>query len=191
MRGATSWFRQIVHCWEISIHAPRAGRDKRLLRDQKAFGQFQSTRPVRGATAARRRWPLTIVFQSTRPVRGATRAGELAGGTVGISIHAPRAGRDTDFSRGYAEMWTFQSTRPVRGATTSGTSRIRPLGFQSTRPVRGATRNPQTVESKRKISIHAPRAGRDSTASMQRWIALHFNPRAPCGARPGCQNRTQ
>ena len=35
------------------------------------------------------------------------------------------------------------------------------------------------------ISIHAPLAGRDTAPSPLRSAATHFNPRAPCGARPG------
>ena len=34
------------------------------------------------------------------------------------------------------------------------------------------------------ISIHAPRAGRDDTPSARIPASCHFNPRAPCGARP-------
>ena len=35
----------------------------------------------------------------------------------GVSIHAPRAGRDTGAFGKYQIMPEFQSTRPVRGAT--------------------------------------------------------------------------
>ena len=58
----------------------------------------------------------------------------------GISIHAPRAGRDDTGGRYTVIVDLFQSTRPVRGATDVFTV---PPGlfpqFQSTRPVRGAT----------------------------------------------------
>ncbi len=57
--------------------------------------QFQSTRPVRGATYLNKLDHLVKEFQSTRPVRGAT-------------------------SVRHCGMMTgsgFQSTRPVRGAT--------------------------------------------------------------------------
>ena len=56
--------------------------------------------------------------------------------------------------------------------------------FQSTRPLRGATKLAAIVAGDRLISIHAPLAGRDRscwTPAAQSW---HFNPRAPCGARP-------
>ena len=56
--------------------------------------------------------------------------------------------------------------------------------FQSTRPVRGATRGHLPTHSQRRVSIHAPRAGRDMSVSRMRISGNRFNPRAPCGARP-------
>ena len=56
-------------------------------------------------------------FQSTRPMRGATREGLLLVRHVGISIHAPHAGRDRTHEIHRAREAQFQSTRPMRGAT--------------------------------------------------------------------------
>ena len=57
----------------ISIHAPRAGCDPTHTDFSSALWEFQSTHPVRGATAQlsdqARPWSS---FQSTHPVRGAT-----------------------------------------------------------------------------------------------------------------------
>ena len=57
------------------------------------------------------------------------------------------------------------------------------LAFQSTHPVRGATivafERFQVVP----ISIHAPRAGCDSTSAFCFRLIPHFNPRTPCGVR--------
>ena len=122
-----------------------------------------------------------------------------------ISIHAPRAGRDLrqvavrfghgDFNprapcgarlangKQQAITDTFQSTRPVRGATAGFRPEISSSRFQSTRPVRGATRRLRMLRQSVPISIHAPRAGRDSTTLKARSGRCHFNPRAPCGAR--------
>ena len=57
----------------------------------------------------------------------------------GISIHAPRAGRDDLTGDTIAPEDLFQSTRPVRGATQRLENAAQYNGFQSTRPVRGAT----------------------------------------------------
>ena len=58
-----------------------------------------------------------IQFQSTRPMRGATDAVELPGYTYPISIHAPHAGRDLSETAAWDTELLFQSTRPMRGAT--------------------------------------------------------------------------
>ena len=105
----------------ISIHAPRAGCDDSfdvLLTTSRNFNPrtpcgvrllaawrrrrgslFQSTHPVRGATAAiSTQSPRRTRFQSTHPVRGATASmPSLSSSTV-----------------------RFQSTHPVRGATRGG-----------------------------------------------------------------------
>ena len=56
----------------VSIHAPHAGCD----RERTADGRRRDT------------------FQSTRPMRGATAADEVRLCAGGVSIHAPHAGRD-------------------------------------------------------------------------------------------------
>ena len=55
--------------------------------------------------------------------------------------------------------------------------------FQSTHPVRGATKHLTWNDRLKIISIHAPRAGCDVTASLSWLRARHFNPRTPCGVR--------
>ena len=60
-----------------------------------ARSRFQSTLPVRGATGGYQIIRRTQKFQSTLPVRGATDTGLVdLFGTIIISIHAPRAGSD-------------------------------------------------------------------------------------------------
>ena len=127
--------------YDISIHAPRVGRD---------VGKPVGGKPVNG-------------FQSTRPVWGATGDVHVRGLGQSISIHAPRVGRDAIALTSYSKAKTnfnprapcgarrslsviikpskgFQSTRPVWGATVSTQADIsRANLFQSTRPVWGAT----------------------------------------------------
>ena len=55
--------------------------------------------------------------------------------------------------------------------------------FQSTRPARGATSNMLADPDYYKVSIHAPRAGRDGGGGHAYAAARGFNPRAPRGAR--------
>ena len=100
---------------------------------------FQSTRPVRGATWDSMLYNVPGLFQSTRPVRGATLTLRGMVKRLQISIHAPRAGRDSPFCGCNSGCGGFQSTRPVRGATGSHHVPHPTLRFQSTHPVRGAT----------------------------------------------------
>ena len=55
--------------------------------------------------------------------------------------------------------------------------------FQSTRPARGATSGKVVYHPQVRISIHAPREGRDLKRHNARARRRNFNPRAPRGAR--------
>ena len=101
---------------------------------------FQSTRPVRGATAGlvgHRKDPRDFNPRAPCGARQADRT--CAGEQHYISIHAPRAGRDAYFS-------------PVWGGSP----------YFNPRAPCGARRHVwQYADGKHIISIHAPRAGRD------------------------------
>ena len=82
------------------------------------------------------------------------------------------------------------------------------IAFQSTRPVWGATLKRDLIHVSQRISIHAPRVGRDRYSPVflhclrisihaprvgrdlanlpKTQSSCYFNPRAPCGARPQC-----
>ena len=122
---------------------------------------FQSTRPMRGATAI----PIGL-FRRLRVSIHAPHAGrdlccEEACGKHGVSIHAPHAGRDVTVAL-YKRLTK---------------------GFQSTRPMLGATREDQQSAVRMAVSIHAPHAGRDISRRRIVHLRACFNPRAPCGAR--------
>ena len=96
LRGATAVSVRVAADVAISTHAPLAGRDQagRLFVGRRL--EFQPTRPLRGATITQalakvREW----VFQPTRPLRGATRPARQEILCLGISTHAPLAGRDS------------------------------------------------------------------------------------------------
>ena len=98
VRGATLGGFFGCHYFAVSIHAPRAGRDRRSGIALAIIRRFQSTRPVRGATASILAVFDYKMFQSTRPVRGATDRETDRVSTTTVSIHAPRAGRDFSIS---------------------------------------------------------------------------------------------
>ena len=128
--------------FQISTHAPLAGRDQDRAPAYTTDKTFQPTRPLRGATLTffLMRRPQNL-FQPTRPLRGATVILWLT-----------------------AKSYLFQPTRPLRGATPSGaTVVVKGDLFQPTRPLRGATAIPTGAKAAQKrISTHAPLAGRDA-----------------------------
>ena len=130
------------------------------------------------------RLTLCMSFQSTLPVRGATAVSSRACATVGISIHAPRAGSDRGQLRTRLQARDFNPRSPCgerRKISRTASDRFR---FQSTLPVRGATDNPSASSPAQKISIHAPRAGSDGEKGHPGLSLGDFNPRSPCGERP-------
>ena len=145
-------------------------------------------------------------FQSTRPLRGATALLGINAVVLSISTHAPLAGRDTSTLPSCSTPAEFQPTRPLRGATSvrrfaglrlkhfnprapcgarliAGSTRQSTAEFQPTRPLRGATRHGAGVPRAGGISTHAPLAGRDQALRPRKTHTDYFNPRAPCGAR--------
>ena len=123
----------------VSIHAPRAGRDSGKIARKSATFSFQSTRPVRGATG---------VTSSPHHVSS-------------VSIHAPRAGRDSLRNTAWSVSLCFNPRAPCGARPFAAKISDGYAEFQSTRPVRGATPASRHGYGRGGVSIHAPRAGRD------------------------------
>ncbi len=126
---------------ELSCFNPRAPYGARLATylPPEHTEEFQSTRPVRGATYDDWRAVYVDKFQSTRPVRGATNGGITAQPQIDVSIHAPRTGRDQRRDHSTAADRCFNPRAPygARPVKDEAFAALKP--FQSTRPVRGAT----------------------------------------------------
>ena len=174
--------RTAVRCFNprAPCGARRYTRSRVLLR-----WAFQSTRPMRGATASRTSNCCALAeFQSTRPMRGATAVCVCGGNFRMVSIHAPHAGRDILLL--FPVVLRYVSIHaPHAGRDLGYTSTVSRVSmFQSTRPMRGATDDTPPRQQRRAVSIHAPHAGRDDRTGILRQSSARFNPRAPCGARP-------
>ena len=101
-------------------------------------------------------------FQSTRPVWGATFAQQLLTFKAAISIHAPRVGRDLTPQTALAYMLDISIHAPRVGRdAVYDYLHDKQVEFQSTRPVWGATQAVAHHGQLFDISIHAPRVGRD------------------------------
>ena len=172
-------------------------------------GAFQSTRPLRGATATTTSSVVHALFQPMRPLRGATPAGQLP--FMRQPYFNPRApcGARPFLPTRQCLPKEFQPTRPLRGATAKLLTTLLPLVFQPTRPLRGATtflpdslilidisthaplagRDTETVHKSgyTSISTHAPLAGRDVSWGWFSPYYLEFQPTRPLrGATYSC-----
>jgi len=122
------------------------------------------------------------MFQSTRPARGATCAVLFNGGGGGVSIHAPRAGRDSQKSK-HKEHEHVSIHAPRAGRDLRSAARCAGTGVSIHAPRAGRDNGKPHPQRRRKVSIHAPRAGRDKDVDAVAPDKNGFNPRAPRGAR--------
>ncbi len=159
-RGATVFppVRTAPDCG-FNPRAPRGARRRRATSICQGF----NPRAPRGARRRSTRDDVCAKFQSTRPARGATPAPRQQPAAACFKPRAPWGARPTAPWRGHP-AWVFQSTRPARGAT---------IRFSRVRRRR-----------RRRVSIHAPRAGRDRAARANA-IVMRFNPRARGGRDSG------
>ena len=94
MRGATLCDLSLLGCGGVSIHAPHAGRDRRVLRGSSRQRRFNPRAPCGARLNLHLPRCFACKFQSTRPMRGATVRVRDCRLLDGVSIHAPHAGRD-------------------------------------------------------------------------------------------------
>ena len=184
VRGATFCRASI---WLLSPHFnPRSpcGERPNLAPFLSSSFVFQSTLPVRGATIIRCVVNLhRLRFQSTLPVRGATCRLYRDAQRFAISIHAPRAGSDTQLRRADRQKGHFNPRSPCGerhldsiGSTKRYISIHAPRAGSDTNATAGYLTAPV-------ISIHAPRAGSDHISIVLSSCNVYFNPRSPCGER--------
>ena len=115
-------------------------------------------------------------FQSTRPMRGATHATAYVVHVADVSIHAPHAGRDFHGRRVHRGNQCFNPRAPCGARPASALSSAKVVRFQSTRPMRGATRPAHQTHHPPRVSIHAPHTGRDLVGvedTVCREVSIH------------------
>ena len=123
---------------------------------------------MRGATEPERKQNLETSISIHAPRAGRDSGLIREGFYLRISIHAPRAGRDIDVPELVLTI-RISIHAPRAGRDLNEYDITEHLKkFQSTRPVRGATELWDLSGLYEKISIHAPRAGRDK-GSLRSW----------------------
>ena len=171
---------RVTGTFPISIHPPRAGRDRAVVLDCDAH-RCISIHPPRAGRDEVSTMAIHSAgrFQSTRPVRGGT-FGLFDRGLAGaISIHPPRAGRD--FHNILHLPGSPISIHPPR-AGRDGYSRNDCTHSDYFNPPAPCGAGPGWITAKLTsdfISIHPPRAGRDFAAPPIRGAALSFQSTRP------------
>ncbi len=191
------------YLWDwISTHAPHAGSDTTSIRPMAACPNFNSRSPCRERPLVAGKEMLLLLFQSTLPLRGATAAAILKIHRLPISIHAPHAGSDHTGGSA-ASFCRYFNPRPQCGERQSTLcADIKSVVFQPTLPMRGATGpvefpnltvgnfNPRSPCGERHrsiadvripvgISTHAPHAGSDEGVTAFVDKAGRFQPTLP------------
>ena len=147
----------------ISIHALLAESDVAPSSWLRGIKIFQSTLSLRRATFRSFRANRCPKFQSTLSLRRATTLMVAEQEGQQISIHALLAESDTT------------QFPPLIGVSE----------FQSTLSLRRATATVHVADGQREISIHALLAESDDGPCQWGRGPQDFNPRSPCGERPG------
>ena len=140
---------------------------------------FQSTHPLRGATAVVSCFITDTGFQSTHPLRGATEREERLNALRAISIHAPLAGCDPVLSDLRRRQFDFNPRTPCGVRLKKEEDAAAYEAFQSTHPLRGATSFSWSLSCSHLISIHAPLAGCDVEHTYYRTDEYTFQSTHP------------
>ena len=161
LRGTTLVVGHAIHAGIISIHVPLAGHDDVDFGAHVVRIHFNPRAPC-GARPQPSSRPFSGRISIHVPLAGHDDLGHRHSGHIAISIHVPLAGHDGDYAL-FAGGNIISIHVPLAGHDDIYTlGRDAATGFQSTCPLRG------------------------TTFWRLFWdlrFFLHFNPRAPCGAR--------
>ena len=139
LRGATRAEQCVVRRFDISIHAPLAGRDGQARAHRAAEEHFNPRAPcgARRLHPAAPRGDQRISIHA--PLAGRDRRRGQGFPCLHISIHAPLAGRDQASTTGRSKSGNFNPRAPCGARPYCFLRSSTLIPFQSTRPLRGAT----------------------------------------------------
>ena len=172
-----------VGAMAISIHAPHAGSDPGLPPGCAFLPGFQSTLPMRGATAVNRCPQLMVFISIHAPHAGSDTIDPDTPFTAEISIHAPHAGSDLHGHFPDHVDDDFNPRSPCGERRGSPGYLVRDYNFNPRSPCGERQLNNAMRDLHTQISIHAPHAGSDTPTPSWESGTPYFNPRSPCGER--------
>ena len=123
-------------------------------------------------------------FQSTLPLRGATAAKEKFAESQTISIHAPLTGSDGPATSILCPWRNFNPRSPYGERPRFHFLPVSFILISIHAPLTGSDPSVSINTGSGKISIHAPLTGSDGTVLIMLYSGWNFNPRSPYGERP-------
>ena len=130
-------------------------------------------------------------FQPTLPLRGATEETHELGGLHGVSTHAPLAGSDLTVSMVTSVPRGFNPRSPCGERPLQPREHLGPIAVSTHAPLAGSDERRRPPLEAQAVSTHAPLAGSDRAGAARGTPRQGFNPRSPCGERPGPLQRVQ
>ena len=162
VRGATSMTEAQRQAYEISIHAPRAGRDWRMSVILTAASNFNPRAPCGARRCCCSCRTLLQNFNPRAPCGARLQWTYARIATISnFNPRAPCGARPHNPALPRQKSRHFNPRAPCGARRSPDNQHFPTYKFQSTRPVRGATLTPLSQIPCCVISIHAPRAGRD------------------------------
>ena len=125
-----------------------------------------------------RRGYVQLVFQSTLPLRGATAYRFSIDETLIISIHTPLAGSDV-CGRISVDGEFISIHTPLAGSDYYPVSHLEYAPISIHTPLAGSDYCPVSQTEYAPISIHTPLAGSDSMSALPRSVFLRFQSTLP------------
>ena len=128
--------------------------------------------------------PVGVGISTHAPLAGRDVDSPAQTSVSGISTHAPLAGRDTDAARLLAVPWYFNPRAPCGARRVSPYGRCqRECNFNPRAPCGARLEVTTARPTQNNFNPRAPCGARRTTPHL-RMDSINFNPRAPCGARP-------
>ena len=178
--GATIDRCELTPLLKVSIHAPRVGGDRIILRLASMRRGFNPRPPCGGRRRFGACHPPLRRFNPRPPCWGRRWRLLQHGPPVRVSIHAPRGGGVRDLRVHFQPVRVSIHAPRVGGDAASGSSpSITRVSIHAPRV--GGDISATGLSGSQLVSIHAPRVGGDFQMPFSPELPQRFNPRPPCG----------
>ena len=173
--------------FHISIHAPRAGSDPRILPSMYLYTSFQSTLPVRGATDSNAWVALGAAHFNPRSPCGERRPPvHRVHRPHNFNPRSPCGERLLLLPALAREKGNFNPRSPCGERRASGNDDTSARHFNPRSPCGERPDDPSTPEEYANFNPRSPCGERPDVFPLD-FFNRNFNPRSPCGERPAAK----